>query len=105
MFPPVYFLLIICLIMHSVNRCLAYFPVSNPILYKGKFALYPRRWRDLMPNSKRHYRVAERTKETENAETLFIRDTMKELSILGLIIYLSTVCLSFALGYLVGKTD
>nr|WP_307990020.1 hypothetical protein [uncultured Niameybacter sp.] len=58
-----------------------------------------------MPNSKRHYRVAERTKETENAETLLIRNSLKELSIIGLIIYLSTVCLSFAVGYLVGKTD
>ena len=58
-----------------------------------------------MPNSKRHYRVAERTKETENAETLLIRNSMKELSILGLIIYLSTVCLSFTVGYLIGNRD
>ena len=58
-----------------------------------------------MTNSKRHYRVAERTKEIENAETLLIRNSMKELSIVGLIIYLSTVGLSFTVGYLIGKMD
>lgn len=58
-----------------------------------------------MPNAKRHYRVAERTKETENAETLLVRNSLKELSILGLVIYLCAISLSFMLGYLVGRRD
>ncbi|MEF9958526.1 MAG: hypothetical protein RR448_08400 [Niameybacter sp.] len=56
-----------------------------------------------MAQSKRHYRVAERTKELETQDALLTRDYLREMSFLSGMIYLCSILLSFSVGYLLGK--
>ncbi len=59
----------------------------------------------IMAQSKRHYRVAERTKELENQDLILTKDSLREMSFLFGLIYISSILLSFAVGYFVGNND
>lgn len=59
----------------------------------------------MMSQAKRHYRVAERTKEVENENCSLSKADMTQLSILGLCIYTFSIILSFSVGYLLGKNE
>ena len=58
-----------------------------------------------MSHSKRHYRVAERNKENESEHYALSQSTIQQITLLGMLVYVLTVILSFSVGYLVGKND
>lgn len=58
-----------------------------------------------MSQSKRHYRVAERNKEAENDHCALSQSTIQQITLLGMLVYILTIILSFSVGYLTGKND
>lgn len=58
-----------------------------------------------MQTAKRHYRVAERNKELQQEACTLTPSHLKQLSCLGLCVYILSLILSISLGYFIGKNQ
>ncbi|MGL6174094.1 MAG: hypothetical protein ACRC1P_05745 [Cellulosilyticaceae bacterium] len=57
-----------------------------------------------MPSyKKRHYRVVERDKALDDQNNLITQENLRQLSLLGISMYILSILLSFMLGYALGK--
>lgn len=57
-----------------------------------------------MPNpTKRHYRAAQREKELENEYAMMDEETIKSISIIGMLMYIMSIFTAFILGYVIGR--
>lgn len=54
-------------------------------------------------HKKRHYRVVERDKALDVENNFINQENLKQLSILGILMYILSILLSFMLGYAIGK--
>ncbi|MEG0012629.1 MAG: hypothetical protein RR324_05145 [Cellulosilyticaceae bacterium] len=53
--------------------------------------------------TKRHYRVAQRDKALDEEYALVNEETIKGISLLGLLMYTFSILMSFTLGYVIGN--